>query len=97
MIVNYVLGRDYTFVNHFNSCNHISFHLQVVHDGVESCYIVQMQTCRLPSCQPEIPAIKVRTVALIHPHTFLVDLFALFMHPNSFFYNPDDSSIRLRE
>ena len=34
MIVNNVLGRDYIFVNRFNSCNHISFHLQVVHGGV---------------------------------------------------------------
>ena len=34
MIVNNVLGRDYIFVNRFNSCNHTSFHLQVVHGGV---------------------------------------------------------------
>ena len=49
MIVNNVLGRDYIFVNRFNSCNHISFHLQVVHDGVESSDIVQVQTRRFRS------------------------------------------------
>ena len=85
MIVNNVLGRDYIFVNRFNSCNHISFHLQVVHDGVESCCdIVQVQTRRLPSCQLEIPAIKVKTVALIGPDKFLANIFALFLRPNSF-------------
>ena len=76
MIVNNVLGRDYIFVNRFNSCNHISFHLQVVHDGVV--------TRRLPSCQLEIPAIKVKTVALIGPDKFLANIFALFLRPNSF-------------
>ena len=50
-----------------------------------------MQTRRLPSCQLEIPAIKVKTVALIGPDKFLANIFALFLHPNSFFfYNPDD-------
>ena len=45
-----------------------------------------MQTRRLPSCQLEIPAIKVKTVALIGPDKFLANIFALFLHPNSFFF-----------
>ena len=68
------------FFKSLHSCNHISFHLQVVQDGV----IVQVQTRRLPSCQLEIPAIKVKTVALIGPDKFLANIFALFLRPNSF-------------
>ena len=50
-----------------------------------------MQTRRLPSCQLEILAIKVKTVALIGPDKFLANIFALFLHPNSFFFlQPDD-------
>ena len=45
-----------------------------------------MQTRRLPSCQLEIPAIKVKTVALIGPDKFPANIFALFLHPNSFFF-----------
>ena len=45
-----------------------------------------MHTRRLPSCQLEIPAIKVKTVALIGPDKFPANIFALFLHPNSFFF-----------
>ena len=48
------------------------------------CDIAQVHTRRLPSCQLEIPAIKVKTVALIGPDKFLANIFALFLRPNSF-------------
>ena len=46
---------------------------------------------RLPLCHQKIPALKVRTVALIGRYEFLVYILALFMSSNSFYYNPDDS------
>ena len=91
MILN-ILGREYIFVTSFNPCNLVPFRLQVVHDGVESFGdFLSVPIQRLPLWHQEIPAFKARTVALIGRYEFLAYMLALFMSPNSFYYNPDYS------
>ena len=72
-----------------------------MHDGDEFCgEIVKMLTRRLLLCRLDIPAFKARIIALIGPQEYMalfMELIALFMNLNSFYYNPDDSSIGLRD